>query len=85
MKRINKFALFILGALSFASCSDINDIESEGYRITGEQIDDATSHCAYMPDKPRRNICRPTDKKAAMRNQNRRIALKSPNHHILLA
>ena len=43
MKRINKFALFILGALSFASCSDINDIESEGYRITGEQIDDATS------------------------------------------
>ena len=30
MKRINKFALFILGALSFASCSDINDIESEG-------------------------------------------------------
>ena len=27
MKRINKFALFILGALSFASCSDINDIE----------------------------------------------------------
>ena len=28
MKRINKFALFILGALSFASCSDINDIES---------------------------------------------------------
>ena len=38
MKRINKFALFILGALSFASCSDINDIESEGYRITGEQM-----------------------------------------------
>ncbi len=30
-------------ALSFASCSDINDIDSEGYRITGEQIDDATS------------------------------------------
>ena len=30
MKRINKFALFILGALSFASCSDINDIAVVG-------------------------------------------------------
>ena len=54
MKRINKFALFILGALSFASCSDINDIESEGYRITGEQIDDATS---VIPSRVEAKIC----------------------------
>lgn len=42
MKRLNKFAFYIGGALLLASCSDINDIESEGYRITGDQVDEAT-------------------------------------------
>lgn len=37
MKRINKFALCVWGSLSLVACSDINDIDGEGYRITDEQ------------------------------------------------
>ncbi len=42
MKQLNKFALLTFGSIWLAACSDINDIDSEGYRITDEQIESST-------------------------------------------
>lgn len=42
MKRLNKFALLAIGGIWLTACSDINDIDSEGYRITDEQIENST-------------------------------------------
>lgn len=42
MKKLNKFVLFVGGTLALAACSDIDNIDSEGYRITGDQMDKTT-------------------------------------------
>lgn len=53
MKIINKLSIIIISCAAFASCSDMNDIESEGRRITEDQVNEAIE---AVPERVEANL-----------------------------